>query len=157
MARQPNRELTPDDLTPGSRPTIDLSPEAMLNRPPEEIVMVDKPLSTEFADEIKFMEERVLIRLERNSDKYQPVSKDFSVNGRTEWVPIGQPYQVRRKTLEVILRSQPINIETTHEGTDKERPRNLIQRNQSTKYPVSILSDPSPRGAEWAQRVALEA
>lgn len=159
MTRQYNRrtEITPDDIPTGTRPSVDLSTaESMLNRPQEEILLVDKPIKQDYAEALAFGEEQVLIRLERTGNKYQPAIVDFGVNGVKEWVPVGKPHKIKRKYLEVILRSQPFNVSTEHDGTTVERPRNLMARHQSSRHPVSILHDPNPRGAEWVQRIAAE-
>lgn len=162
MTRQYTRkytgpEINPDQIPTGTRPDIDMSTaEDMLNRPQEEILLVDKPPKQEYAEALAFAEEQVLIRLERTGSKYQPAIVDFGVNGEKAWVQVGKPQKVKRKFLEVILRSQPFNVSTEHDGTTVERPRNLIARHQSSRHPVSILHDPNPRGAEWVQRIAAE-
>lgn len=155
MARNPGRrEVTPNDLPLGQRPPIDLSPAGMLNREPEQIIPVEKAMASDDFDELAFMEEEVLIRLEHSTDRHQPMFKDFGVNGRTEWVPVGKPHKIKRKFLEVILRSQPFNVQTDVGDATVERPHNHIVRHQSSKYPCSILRDPNPRGADWAMRVS---
>ena len=148
------RETTPDDLKPTHRPEVDLNDLA--NRPAEEILLVDKPMKTTEMEALAFAEEQVLIRLERNGNKFQPALVDVGVNGVKEWIPVGRPHKIKRKYLEVLLRAQPINVVTDHEGTTVERPRNVMQRFQSSRHPVTILNDPNPRGHEWAQRVAAE-
>lgn len=156
MART-TRELTPDDIPVGTRPAIDITTaEDMLNRPQEEILLVDKPLKQEYTAALAFAEEEVLIRLERTGAKHQPAIVDFGVNGEKVWVPVGRPHKLKRKFLEVILRAQPFNVSTEHDGTTVERPRNLIARHQSSRHPVSILNDPNPRGSDWVQRIAAE-
>ena len=156
MTRQYNRrEITPDDLKPTNPPPLDLS-AATLNRPEEEILLVDKPLASTEAEAMAFAEEEVLIRLERNGNKYQPALIDVGVNGVKQWIPVGQPTKVKRKYLEVLLRAQSALVQTEHEGPEVARPRNLMHRFNSSRHPVSILRDPNPRGAEWAQRVAAE-
>lgn len=158
MARTPNqREITPDDLKPGRRPDIDTSTaDGLLNRPEEEILLVDKPLGHDEAAALAFAEEEVLIRLERNGDKFQAALVPFSVNGKTQWVPVNQPFKVKRKFLEVIIRAQPNAVTTEHDNATVDRPRNILHRSQFPRHPVSILRDPNPAGAEWAMRISAE-
>jgi hypothetical protein len=170
MARQ-QREITPDDLKPGSRPDIDMT-NGMAGREREEILLVDRPLnqSTTSAGrgsripndaelaELQFMEEEVLIRLEQSPSDEKPVMcYPFSVNGRTAWVPPNRPFTVKRKYLEVILRSQPFTVETDVFKPGDRDERQVMHRYQSRRFNVTILNEPNKqRGAEWATRVMLE-
>jgi hypothetical protein len=171
MARQQHREITPDDLPVGSRPDIDMT-SGMAGREPERILLVDKPQNQSTASagrgsripsdaelaELAFMEEEVVIRLEQPTSEEKPVlAYPFSVNGRTTWVPPNQPFKVRRKFLEVILRSQPFSVETDVFKPGDRDEQQFIRRYQSRRFNVSILHEPSPRGADWHQRVCLEA
>lgn len=156
MARTQHREITPDDLPVGARPDIDMT-NGMAGRERETILLVDKPMSTSEADELAFMEEEVLIRLEQPQTEEKPVlCYPFSVNGRTAWVPPNRPFNVKRKYLEVILRSQPFTVETDVFKPGDREERQVMRRYQSRRFNVSILRDPSPRGPEWHQRVCLE-
>ena len=156
MARTQQREITPDDLPVGSRPDIDMT-HGMGGREPETILLVDKPMSTTEQEELAFMEEDVLIRLEQpQSDEKAVMCYPFSVNGRTCWVPPNRPYTVKRKYLEVILRSQPFTVETEVFSPGDKDERQVMRRFQARRFNVSILRDPSPRGPEWHQRVCLE-
>lgn len=168
MARQ-NREITPDDLPTGSRPTIDMT-HGMADRAPEQILLVDSamnqstkspgkglPSDQELA-ELAFMEETVLIRMEKPVTDEKPVlAYPFSVNGRTAWVPTDKPWPVKRKVLEVMLRSQPFRVQTEDFKPGDRDERNLLHRYQSRRFSISILRDDNPRGYEWSQRVTLEA
>ena len=157
MART-QRELTPDDLPIAQMPAVDLT-HGMASRGAEDIVRADKPLGDDYANTLAFMEEEVTIRLEHvsNDQMQKPVlAYPFSVNGRTAWVPTDRPWKVKRKFLEVILRSQPFSVATESFKPGDPAERNLMHRYASRRYPVSILHDPNPKGAEWHQRVALE-
>lgn len=157
MART-QREVTPDDMPIGQMASVDLT-NGMAGRGAENIVRADKPLADDYANTLAFMEEPVTIRLEhvQNDQIQKPVlAYPFSVNGRTEWVPTGKPWVVKRKFLEVILRSQPFSVVTDTFTPGERDERNLLHRYASRRYPVSILHDPNPRGPEWHQRVALE-
>jgi hypothetical protein len=153
MARQPNtREMTPDDM-PGRQPApIDL----MVDREPEQIELVDKPITMDYAAQLQFNEDELLIRLERNAEKFQAPAHTFTVNGRSVTIPVGVNALVKRKFVEVIARSQPYTVQTDVGDATVDRPHNRLVRYQSAKYPFSVLRDPSPMGYEWLQRIALE-
>ena len=136
-------------------PTIVLSDEGPIEREPETIVLVDKPMETDYMKELAFNEEILTIRLERTNDKYQPARLDFYVQGRAEWVPVGRPWKVARKYVEVIARSQPYDVRTTvtkHEDHEENR----VERHTIAKHPFSVIHDPNPRGMDWLQRIMLE-
>ena len=104
-----------------------------------------------------FMEDVLTIRIERGREKQSPQWVDVYVNGVCQWVKIGEPQRVKRKFIEVLARSQPFSVSTSHGGTDQERPQNRIERNGFAQYPFSVLNDPSPMGHEWLQNIYLNA
>ena len=147
------REMTPDDMKGRQPPPLDLSAD----RETENIVLVDKPITNDYAAELAFGEEILTIRLERNNEKFQAPMHSFSVNGRTTWIPVGKNWKVPRKVVEIIARSQPYTVQTDVGDATVANPHNRITRFQSARYPFTVIHDPNPRGHEWLQRVALEA
>ena len=83
---------------------------------------------------------------------------DVYVNGVAEWIPVGRPWILRRKFVEVLARAKPISVQTQHEGIGEGEdgmPNNRIIRNTSSMFPFSVLQD-SQRGIEWLNRLMAE-
>lgn len=151
---RPHKEISTGDMPTRKPPAIVMPDDAPIDREPEEILLVDTAPEADYMAEVSFMEEPVTIRIERSAEKFAPQLLDFYVNGKVEWIPVGRPWTLRRKYVEVIARSQPYDVRTTtvkHE----DREENKIQRFNVTKYPFSIIQD-SPRGMQWIQRVMAE-
>lgn len=151
MAR---RETNSEDLPIAPIPSVDITDGKAES---EQIKLVDKPLSTEYMDEIAFMEELVQIRLEKPQQEEKSVlAYPFSVNGRTEWVPTDVPWTIKRKYLGVMLGAQPFKVSTETFKPGEREEKNLMHRNATRRFSVSILHDPSPRGQEWVRQMCLQ-
>ena len=158
---QPRRGRAPElhtgDLSVGQAPDLILPDlNTKLAREPEAIVAVDSPMENDHMKELAFMEEPVTIRLERSNEKFAPELVDVYVNGRVEWIPVGRPYTVARKYVEVLLRAKADNVQTIAGKVGDENPENRITRFTSSKYPFSVIQDNSPRGAAWMTRIQAE-
>lgn len=121
-----------------------------------EIEPVAAPLTASDFDEIMFMEELVKIRVEPLQEKNPRKMIDLYVNGKAEWVPIGRPWIMRRKYVEVLARSKPMSVQTKHESAEESlNPQNEVIRTTSSQFPFSVLQD-TPRGIEWLNRLMAE-
>jgi len=100
-----------------------------------------------------FMEDVMTIRIERGREKHAPQWVDVHVNGVVQWIRIGVKQNIKRKFVEVLARSQPFSVETSHGNSSEERPQNRVMRNSFAQYPFSVQHDPSPLGDEWLQRI----
>jgi hypothetical protein len=168
MAR---KELTPDDLRLPQKSSLDITGGvATVER--EEIQLLDTAMnqstksagkgipSDEELAELRFNEDLLEVRLEMpqsvgDESKQVRAYGPFGVNGRQMWLRPGELEVLKRKHVEVILRSQPFRVQTeVIKGQGEER--NLIHRYVSRRCPLTIVSDPSPRGAEWARRIVME-
>lgn len=127
-------------------------------REPEAVEPVAAPLTKNDFDEIMFMEELMQIRIEPLQEKNPRKIVDVYVNGVAEWIPVGRPWILRRKFVEVLARAKPISVQTQHEGIGEGEdgmPNNRIIRNTSSMFPFSVLQD-SQRGIEWLNRLMAE-
>lgn len=107
-------------------------------------------------EEIMFMEELVKIRVEPLTEKNPRKIIDLYVNGKAEWVPVGRPWIMRRKFVEVLARSKPISVQTKHEQPEESLdPQNEVIRTASAQFPFSVLQD-TPRGVEWLNKLMAE-
>ena len=152
------REVHTGTMDVGQQPAIILpNLDETLVREPEAIASVDTPLQSDYYKELAFMEEPVTIRLEKSSEKNAPMLVDVHVNGRVEWIPVGRPYTVARKYVEVLARSKPIDIQTEHDSPmSGQDPQNRIIRNTRTMHPFSVVRDDNPKGFDWLTRVMME-
>jgi hypothetical protein len=120
---------------------------------------------SDYLDQLSFMEEPVVIRLEPSSDKNAATAFPVWVNGQpaqvfqnNRWevigyLPVGMPLTVKRKVLEVIIRTKVDTIHTKILDMEAERPNNVVNRYTSPVHSFSILEDRNPRGADWVQEI----
>lgn len=145
---------------PLTQPSPIIVPEtgALIKPEPEQIAAVDKPLNVTYLDDLKFAEEIVTIMLQPSSEENAPMVVDIYVNGEARWIPVGQEVPLKRKFVEVLMRSKPVSIQTDHEAVQSGAKviNNRIIRNTRAKYPLSIINDPNPKGREWVNRIMRE-
>lgn len=130
-----------------------------------DIVLTEDVLKKDYADALLFMEEPVTIRLEPSSDKNAATAFPVWCNGQKAqvfqggrwdeigYLPVGVPLIVKRKILEVIVRTKIDTVHTRVQEMDSERPNNVIQRFTSPVHSYSVLHDPNPRGPAWMQEL----
>lgn len=150
------KEVHTGDMPTRQPVPIVVAPEGPVVREAETIELADTPMAKSDLDELAFMEERVTIRVEPLAEEFAPTVLDFYVNGRAEWVPVGQEWTLPRKYVEVIARAQPFKVRTQTGNVNDEKPENRIVRSQRAQYPFSVLHDPNPRGREWLTRIMRE-
>lgn len=115
----------------------------------------------DYAGELAFMEEPVMIRIEPSSDRNAAGAMPVWVNGkpaevfqRGKWdeigyLPVATVLIVKRKVLEVIIRAKVDTVQTKILEQDSERPNNVVNRFTSPVHSFSIIEDKNPRGAAW--------
>lgn len=126
-----------------------------------DIVEVDHALDQDLFDELAFMEEPVLIRLEPSSDPNAATMIPIWVNGKGcevlingRWVeftylPVGEVVTVKRKYLNVLIAAKQEKV-TTHFGKPgEENPKNTVKRFTSAYQTFQVIEDKSPRGMAW--------
>ncbi len=130
-----------------------------------DIVIADKPFNKNYLDELAFQEEPVKIILNPSAEKNAPTAFPVWVNGKGaevfqngQWMeigylPVGLPIIIKRKYLEVIMRSKLDAVTTQHEDATVERPHNRINRSTSAVHSFSILEDKNPKGSAWAMEM----
>jgi hypothetical protein len=144
---------------PLAQPSPILMPDTgFLNRESEVIVPADATaLNKEYADALKFNEDVLEILLEPSSEENAPTVIDTTVNGETVWIPVGQNVRIERKFVEVLMRSKPVSIATSHEDIGAKIINNKVLRTLRSKFPMSILFDPAQgKGVEWMRRIRAE-
>lgn len=163
MGRQAiNKEVQSTDTKIQQKPDVNLE---TLDRGTGDVVLVDEPLTTDYADALAFMEEPVTIRLAPSTDKNAATVFPVWVNGKPAevfqngrwqeigYLPVGQNLVVKRKVLEVILRAKIDRVETVVGDATQEKPANKAVRFTSPVHSVSILEDKNPLGSPWASEL----
>lgn len=166
-------ELAHDDQRVNQLPTIDMG---MGNTPfahptPPSIDLVDKPLIKGQAELVKFNEEPVTIRASQGAGDHAPLFLEAWVNGKgieryfpqlgwieVKHIPVEEEVIIKRKYLEVLLRSKAMMISTPEDRADGSEPRNLVIRRSVNTHSINILEDRDPPGEvgyrkEWARRI----
>jgi hypothetical protein len=149
------KEVNSGDFRLNQPPPIILA-EGPLAREAEDIAVVDTPLMSDYAKELAFNEDILTIRLERSSEKFAPKIIQVAVQGVNAWIQVGIPQRLARKYVEVLARSKPMDVQTDVLQRDGEDPVNSINRTVRSRYPFSVLNDPSPMGFEWLSRIMVE-
>lgn len=162
--KRARRETHTDDVKPQQRPTIHLGD---YERGDETIIPIAAGLGMDYVSELAFMEQPIMIRIERSNEKFAPNTVDCWVNGKGAelfvngkwmvcgWLPVGKPIVTRRKYVEVLLRAKPEAV-STQVIRHNESEDNILNRFTSNKYPLAILQDNDPRGIEWANQIIAE-
>lgn len=127
-----------------------------------DVVLVDKPFNKDYLDELAFQEEPVTIRLEPSSEKNAATAVPIWVNGKGAevfqngrwdeigYLPVARSLIVKRKYVEVLLRTKHDAVQTDILDRDSDRPNNIIRRFTSAVSSFSILHDANPKGVAWA-------
>ena len=134
-----------------------------------DIILAEHETSLDYLGDLAFNEEPVTIRLEPTAEKYASrwipcwvngKGAEVFVNGR--WVefgylPVAQPLTIKRKYVEVLIRSKRDTIQTAVIERDNEDPQNMIDRSTSATALFSVLEDRNPKGAAWATELRRRA
>ncbi len=120
-----------------------------------DIVLLDEVSFGSQAENLAFMEEKVLVHVftsvEKNAEKIVDVYND----GIPQRFIRGQWQVVKRKYVEVLARAKPFSVETP-ETTDANGDRTTkIQTTNGMRYPFE-MKDSNPRGAAWLQSVLAQ-
>ncbi len=165
--------LEPDDQKVEQLSSVDMGMgNTPFTRPtPPEIAMVEKPLHKDQARLLAFNEEPVLIRASQGAGDNAPLFLEAWVNGKgiERWfegigwvevkhIPVEEELTIKRKYLEVLLRSKAMLVSTPEDKADGSEPRNLIIKKSVNTHSIAIIEDRDPPGEvgyrrEWARRI----
>lgn len=122
----------------------------------KDIQIADKPLADDYADALAFMEEKLLVVLNEESDPNAENPVQVACNGINQFFIRGQAQEVKRKYVEILARAKRTTI-TTPEVTDATGARtHMIKQATSLRYPFQVLQDPNPKGPAWLRAVLSE-
>lgn len=102
----------------------------------------------------KFMDEILIVRLHKSTDKNSASHVILSVNGMTQPVFRGTSTPLKRKYVEVLARM----IESTYEQKSYEREldRYEMLETAAQAYPFEVIRDDNPIGREWLEHILAE-
>lgn len=136
----------------------------------EQIEVLDKPLTDDYAAALAFNEEPVAIMIEPGQEENSPRVIDVWVNGKGaevldpqtgRWneincLPVGGVITTKRKYVEVLARAKLDKVSTKHDDATVANPENRVVRTTSRRAVFQVMNDPSPRGREWLTRLMTE-
>jgi len=101
-----------------------------------------------------FMNEIVIVKLHKTTDKNAATHVILSVNGMTQPVFRGVPTPLKRKYVEVLARMIESTYEQNQHPTDLER-YDMVET-AALAYPFEIIRDDNPIGREWLDHIMAE-
>lgn len=108
------------------------------------------------ADELEFMNEKVLVRIAESSDKHAEKVINVFNDGVPQRFVRGEWTIARRKYVEVLARSKPFSVSTPETVDGNGDRTTAIRTTVGLMYPFE-MNDRNPRGNAWLQRVLAEA
>lgn len=101
-----------------------------------------------------FMNEIVIVKLHKTTDKNAASHVILSCNGMTQPVFRGVPTPLRRKYVEILARM----VESTYEQQtdDRDRERYTMIETAALAYPFEVIRDDNPLGREWLDHILME-
>ena len=120
-----------------------------------DIEVVDRVLSSDKAEQEKFMNEVVTVMVHESTDQNDAELVQVGINGRTQFFKRGVPQDVRRCYLERLARSKKTSYSQNLDHILGEQMNNMRSHN-ALKYPFSVLEDRNPKGSAWLRGILAE-
>lgn len=137
--------------------TVILSAYGDTNHAPADSIEIAPSLSSSYAADLAFAEEKVDVIVHESTDPAAENIVEVFNNGVRQNFIRGQVQTVKRKFVEVLARAKSTGIQT-QEYADNVGDRGVrIIRHSALRYPFSVMSDPSPKGAAWLKGILAEA
>jgi len=166
------KELEPDDERVEQLSDINFGlGNTPFTHPGPAVVEIEKPLLKDYMELLKFNEEPVEIEGIASADPHAPMFLEAWVQGKgiEQWVdkigwvevkfiPVNTRVTIKRKYLEVLIRSKVMGVHTVEDKADGSEPRNILRRTSAHTMNIRIIKDTDPPGQqgyreEWARRI----
>ena len=149
-------------------PPLSEKPQAIPNQNLGQIQTVESPLSKKYLEELQFNEDPMSIVIAPSPEKFAPKYVECWVQGKgievligNRWiefkaVPVGKVVVTKRKYVEVLIRLKRNDVTTrivSFQDGDSENKRTEVDIAPASVHGVTIRHDPSPKGAEWLNRM----
>jgi hypothetical protein len=109
------------------------------------------------ASEEAFMNELLVIELATTTDDEDPQHVIVNVNGVSQPLMRGVPFEVKRKYVEVLARCKETKYKQPTRDMQNPEAGNSLNGRTALTYPFQVLEDPNPIGREWLKAVLAEA
>lgn len=151
------RQRSTEHMEVGQPKHIIIPDTGPIVREPEEIIPVETAaINKDYADALQFNEQVLTIVIQPSGEENAPMVIPVWNNGEPMWIKVGVQTNIKRKFVEDLLRAKPISVQTMHEEEGSRVVNNRVLRSARSKYPLTIIHDPSPKGYEWMARVMAE-
>lgn len=151
------RSRSTEDMEIGQPANIIIPDTGPIDREPEEIIPVETAaINKDYADALQFNEQVLTIVIQPSGEENAPMVIPVWNNGEPMWIRVGMQTKIKRKFVEDLLRAKPISVQTMHEDVGSNVVSNQVVRSARSKYPLTVIHDPSPKGYEWMTRVMAE-
>lgn len=117
---------------------------------------VGTPDFKDHAENLAFMEERVLVRVMESADKNAEKIVEVFNDGVPQRFVRGQWQIAKRKFVEVLARAKPFSVQTPEMTDGNGNRTTAINVSHGLRYPFEMRDD-NPRGQAWLQGVIQEA
>jgi hypothetical protein len=109
------------------------------------------------AREEKFMNERVVVRIEEGTNANDPMYVELGHNGVNQFVKRGSDQVVKRKFLYAALMAKKVTMNCTFGKDGNGNEFNRLTPSVSNPFRCLLVEDPNPQGgSKWVQRVMAE-
>lgn len=119
------------------------------------IVQPVSDISMDYAAKLAFMEEPVTIVVHGAADPNAENPVPVGNCGRVIYIPRDTKVTIKRKFLDCLITKSGIVSTPEYTNGAGERAR-AIRVHSAHKYPLSIIRDDNPKGAEWLERRMAE-
>lgn len=120
----------------------------------EDLQQVTCMPSMDEATALAFNEDVLTILIHPTAEKNPEDPVYVSVNGRGGFIVRNQKTRLARKYVDRLLRAQADSVQQDTTATN-EKDFNRLTVVPTQRYPLSVLHDPSPHGANWLQQITL--
>lgn len=154
--RSTRRDVDTTDFKVGQDRPRDMPTTGPAQLEPQIVEPVDGPVSKDFLDALKFMDEELTIIVQDTEDKNATPLVETWCNGRSQFFIRGQAQTVKRRYVEVLARSKGTRYRQEHykDANGNDAIRNIPVT--SLRYPFTVIHDPNPNGPEWLKQVLKE-
>lgn len=132
------------------------TPGALIHNLASIITPVSEREFTDAVEYEKFMQDHLVIVIQRTSERYEAPTVMVGDNGRQAWLPRGRKIKVPRYFVESLAHSQTRNYATEVDPDPNATYGMRVRRFGGLSYPFTVLHDPNPRGERWLRRVMRE-
>lgn len=123
---------------------------------PINVEVVERPLTSDKAEQERFMNERMTIMLADSNDPNDTELVQVSINGRNQFFRRGFPQSVRRCYVERLARMKRTSYSQDLDERKGEAVYNTMRPHHALKYPFTVIEDANPLGGPWLRNLLAE-